>query len=300
LAATGGKFVRPSLVRSGGKAILSVAILDQQEIPYEGRRHRTQARLRRGVFLLPAAMTSANLLCGYYAVIASLMGTPDDFNHAAKAIGIAIVFDSLDGRIARMTGTNTEFGVQFDSLADVVSFGIAPAVLAYAWGVRSVTNLAPDALHQLGRFGWLCCLAFLICCAWRLARFNVQGMAPGGSKFFVGMPTPAAAGVIASIVHAFHAGGPLGDWRWSVPWLFLAVALGGLMTSTIRFYSFKDLPWGKKQPGVLILILLVFLAIVWNYSEIALSLIACSYAVAGVTLHLIRYARQHSSRTVAP
>jgi CDP-diacylglycerol--serine O-phosphatidyltransferase len=125
-------------------------------------------------------------------------------------------------------------------------------------------------------------------------------MAPGGSKFFVGMPTPAAAGVIASIVHAFHAGGPLGDWRWSVPWLFLAVALAGLMTSTIRFYSFKDLPWGKKQPGVLILILLVFLAIVWNYSEIALSLIACGYAVAGVTLHLIRYARQHSSRTVAP
>jgi CDP-diacylglycerol---serine O-phosphatidyltransferase len=278
-----------------------VAILDQQEIPYEGRRHRTQARLRRGVFLLPAAMTSANLLCGYYAVIASLMGTPDDFNHAAKAIGIAIVFDSLDGRIARMTGTNTEFGVQFDSLADVVSFGIAPAVLAYAWGVRSVFNASTDWLHQLSRFGWLCCLAFLICCAWRLARFNVQGMAPGGSKFFVGMPTPAAAGVIASIVHAFHAGGPLGDWRWSVPWLFLAVALGGLMTSTIRFYSFKDLPWGKKQPGVLILILLVFLAVVWNYSEISLLLIACSYAVAGVTLHLIRYARQHSaSRTAAP
>jgi len=109
-------------------------------------------------------------------------------------------------------------------------------------------------------------------------------MAPGGSKFFVGMPTPAAAGVIASIVHAFHADGPVGDWRWSVPWLFLAVGLGGLMTSTIRFYSFKDLPWGKKQPGVLILILLVFLAVVWNYSEIALLLIACSYAVAAVTL----------------
>jgi CDP-diacylglycerol--serine O-phosphatidyltransferase len=126
-------------------------------------------------------------------------------------------------------------------------------------------------------------------------------MAPGGSKFFVGMPTPAAAGVIASIVHAFHAGGPLGDWRWSIPWLVLAVALAGLMTSTIRFYSFKDLPWGKKQPGVLILILLVFLAVVWNYSEIALLLIACSYAVAGVTLHIIRYARQHSaSRTAAP
>jgi len=280
-----------------------MAILDQQEIPYEGRRRRTQARLRRGVFLLPAAMTSANLLCGYYAVIASLMGTPDDFNHAAKAIGIAIVFDSLDGRIARMTNTNTEFGVQFDSLADVVSFGVAPAVLAYAWGVRNVAIVVP----WVGRLGWLCCLAFLICCAWRLARFNVKGMAPGGSKYFVGMPTPAAAGVIASIVHAFHkdgplgAGGPLLDWHWSVSWLLLAVALAGLMISTIRFYSFKDLPWGKKQPGFLILLVLIFLALVLNFSEITLLLIASTYAVAGVTLHVIRFLRQRTgSRTASP
>jgi len=278
-----------------------MAELEQHEIPFEGRRHRTQARLRRGIFLLPAMMTSANLLCGYYAVVASLMGTPEDFNHAAKAIGIAIIFDSLDGRIARMTGTNTEFGVQFDSLADVVSFGIAPAVLAYAWGVRSVTNLAPEAFHQLGRFGWLCCLAFLICCAWRLARFNVQGMAPGGSKFFVGMPTPAAAGVIASIVHAFHEGGPLQDWQWSVPWLLLAVALGGLMTSTIRYYSVKDLPWSKKQPGVLILLLLILGAVVWLYSELTLLIIACTYAAAGVVLHLVRFVRQRMvSRTASP
>ena len=277
-----------------------MAELEQHEIPFEGRRPRTQARLRRGIFLLPAMMTSANLLCGYYAVVASLMGTSEDFNHAAKAIGIAIIFDSLDGRIARMTGTNTEFGVQFDSLADVVSFGIAPAVLAYAWGVRSVTNLGPDAFHQLGRFGWLCCLAFLICCAWRLARFNVQGMAPGGSKFFVGLPTPAAAGVIASIVHAFHEGGPLHEWRWSVPWLLLAVALGGLMTSTIRYYSFKDLPWGKKQPGVLILLLLIFGAVVWIYSELTLLIIACTYAAAGVALHLIRFVRQRLVSRTAP
>jgi CDP-diacylglycerol--serine O-phosphatidyltransferase len=266
--------------------------LDQQEISFKGRRPRVKAKLRRGIFLLPAAMTSANLLCGYYAVIATLMGGADDFNHAAKAIGIAIIFDSLDGTVARMTGTNTEFGVQFDSLADVVSFGIAPAVLAYAWGVRGVSGVSPEAFHQLGRFGWVCCLAFLICCAWRLARFNVQGMAPGGSKFFVGMPTPAAAGVIASIVHAFHDGGPLRDWRWSAPWLFLAVALGGLMISTIRYYSFKDLPWGKKQPGILILILLIVGAVVWNYSEIALLLIACTYAAAGVALHLVRFVRQ--------
>src|SRR6202171_1168140 len=149
-------------------------------------------KLRRGIFLLPSILTAANLLGGYYAVVATLSGGPDDFDHAAKAIGFAILFDSLDGRIARMTGTNTEFGVQFDSLADVVSFGIAPAILAYAWGFRSLQPAPGDEF--LGHFAWLCCLTFLICCAWRLARFNVQGMAPGGNKNFVGMPTPAAGG----------------------------------------------------------------------------------------------------------
>ena len=283
-----------------------MAEIDQQEIPFEGRRNRMQARLRRGIFLLPAMMTSANLLCGYYAVVASVVGTPEDFNHAAKAIGIAIIFDSLDGRVARLTGSNTEFGVQFDSLADVVSFGVAPAVLAYSWGVRSVANLDPGALRQLGHFGWLCCLAFLICCAWRLARFNVQGMAPGGSKYFVGMPTPASAGVIASIVHAFHVGSPLADvgsisdWRWSVPWLLLAVLLGGLMTSTIRFYSFKDLPWGKKQPAFLIILTLLLLAVIWNFSEIALLVLASTYAIAGVTLHVVRLLRHRMVSRTAP
>ena len=286
---------------------MSMAEVGQSEIPFEGDRPRSKARarLRRGIFLLPAMMTSANLLCGYYAVVAAIMGTPDDFNHAAKAIGIAIVFDSLDGRVARMTGTNTEFGVQFDSLADVVSFGVAPAVLTYAWGVRGVANLAPEPLRQLGHFGWLCCLLFLICCAWRLARFNVQGMAPGGSKYFVGMPTPAAAGVIASIVHAFHQGGPLLDvgtvldWRWSITLLLLAVALAGLMTSKIRFYSFKDLPWGKKQPGVLILLLAIFGAVVWNFSELALLILAGTYAISAVTLHIVRFVRQRMSSRAA-
>ena len=263
---------------------------EQHEIPFQERRIKNH-RLRRGIFLLPAAFTSANLLCGYYAIVASLVGTPDDFNHAAKAIGFAILFDSVDGRIARMTGTNTEFGVQFDSLADVVSFGVAPAILAYAWGIRSVSGVEPEALHQLGLFGWVCCLFLLICCAWRLARFNVKGMAPGGSKYFVGMPTPAAAGVIASIVHALHRAGPLQDWRWSVGWLLLAGALGGLMVSTIRYYSFKDLPWTRKQPAFMILFVLLFGAVVYAYSEVVLVLLACSYAVVGVLFHLVRFIR---------
>ena len=262
--------------------------MDQHEIPFAERRFRN-TRLRRGIFLLPSLFTSANLLCGYYAVVAALNGTVTDFDHAARAVGLAILFDSLDGRVARMTGTNTEFGVQFDSLADVVSFGIAPAVLAYAWGFRSVSSTAAINVEQLGQLGWIFCLAFLICCAWRLARFNVQGMAPGSSKYFVGMPTPAAAGVIASIVHGFKV--PLHDWRWSIAWFVLAAALGALMTSTIRYYSFKDIPWTRKQPSLAVILLLMSIAIVWVYSEVALVLFACTYAATGVALHFVRFFR---------
>jgi CDP-diacylglycerol--serine O-phosphatidyltransferase len=268
---------------------------EQHEIPFGGRRFRNLKR-RRGIFLLPAMMTSANLLCGYYAVVASLIGGADDLDRAAKAIGLAIVFDSLDGRIARLTGTNTEFGVQFDSLADVVSFGIAPAILAYAWGFRSISTMSGEPLHELGKFAWVCCLAFLICCAWRLARFNVQGMAPGSSKYFVGMPTPAAAGVIAALVHGFRMGGPmplgpLQDWRWSVAWFLLPAALGGLMTSTIRYYSFKDIPWTRKQPSLAIVLLFLLAAVILLYSEYALMSLACVYAIVGVVLHVIRFFR---------
>src|SRR6202045_1541318 len=269
---------------------------EHNEISFQGRRIRNP-KLRRGIFLLPAMFTSANLLCGYYAVLASLMGTSDDFDHAAKAIGFAILFDSLDGRVARLTGTNTEFGVQFDSLADVVSFGIAPALLAYSWGVRNLPGLEFTAgIQQIAHFGWWFCLAFVVCCAWRLARFNVQGMAPGGSKYFVGMPTPAAAGMIAATVHAFKS--PIQDWRWSVAFIFLTLGLAALMTSTIRFYSFKDLPWTRKQPSLGIVFIALLGAAIWRWSEIVLLLIAATYTAAGVTLHVIRLLRHRMvSRT---
>jgi CDP-diacylglycerol--serine O-phosphatidyltransferase len=276
--------------------------MEQHEMSFAGKRFRN-LKHRRGIFLLPAMMTSANLLCGYYAVVASLVGSPEDLNHAAKAIGLAILFDSLDGRLARLTGTNTEFGVQFDSLADVVSFGIAPAILAYAWGFRSVTSLSGEALHQLGEFGWVCCLAFLICCAWRLARFNVQGMAPGSSKYFVGMPTPAAAGVIAAVVHGLRVGGPISEgplqngW-WSVAWFLLAAGLGALMTSTIRYYSFKDIPWTRKQPSLAIVLLCLLVGVIWLYSEYALLILAGTYATVGLVLHVVRFFRHRMvSRT---
>src|ERR1700738_1431534 len=195
----------------------------QQQIPSFRKRRITNPRLRRGIFLLPSLFTVANLLCGYYAVRASLVGGATEFDRAAKAIGLAILFDSMDGRVARLTGTNTEFGVQLDSLADVVSFGLAPAVMAYAWAFRSLPDPSATGIVQLGEFGWVACLAFLICCAWRLARFNVQGMAPGGSKNFVGLPTPAAAGVIAAFVHGLKT--PIHDERWAMAWLFIPAVL---------------------------------------------------------------------------
>ncbi len=132
--------------------------------------------------MIPSLFTVANLLCGYYASIAALVGGREDFDHAAKALGIAILFDSLDGRIARMTGTNTEFGgAAGSSLMDVVSLELRRAILAYAWGFRYAFGTSGE-FHQLGEFAWICCLAFLICSAWRLARFNVKGMEPGGNK----------------------------------------------------------------------------------------------------------------------
>ena len=245
---------------------------EQHEIPFQERKSR-RARLRRGIFLIPSMFTVANLLCGYYASIAALVGGPEDFDHAAKAIGIAILFDSMDGRIARMTGTNTEFGVQFDSLADVVSFGIAPAI------------------HQLGEFAWVCCLIFLVCSAWRLARFNVKGMEPGGNKNFVGMPTPASAGVVAAIVHSRHYFGPLADKNWAILWFVLLPVLGALMASTVRYYSFKDIPWTRKQPSITIILLFLFVAIIWKYSEAVLVILAGTYAVVGLVLHTVRFLR---------
>jgi len=269
---------------------------EQQELGLELERPRG-ARLRCGIYLVPGLLTVLNLLCGYYSVLASLMGTAEGFDWAARAIGFAVVFDALDGRVARMTRTNTEFGKQFDSLADVISFGIAPAVLAYSWGVRSLQGAGVEKAQQLAQIGWLACLFFVICCAWRLARFNVHGMAPGGSKYFVGLPTPAAAGVIAAIVHYWK--NPLQDWRWSAAWLGITIVLAALMTSTVRFYSFKDLPLTRRQPSLAIVLVGILVAAIWKYSEPVLLAIAGVYTGLGIVMHVVRFARRRFSPRTA-
>src|SRR6202140_5848750 len=247
-------------------------------------------RLRRGVYLLPSAFTVANLLCGYYAVLATLKGGPADLDNASRAIGFAILFDAFDGFVGRHTYTNNEFGKQFGSLADVVSFGIAPSILAFSWGVQALLAGDLPQSHHVSQLAWVVSLAFVICCAWRLARFNVQGMASSsGLKYFVGMPTPAAAGMIAAVVHAFKF--PLEDWRWSVPWLALVLALAFLMVSSVRYPSFKQIPWGKRQHSLMIVVGAILIWSIVVYSETVLLLIAGGYAVAGFTLYIVRLVR---------
>jgi CDP-diacylglycerol--serine O-phosphatidyltransferase len=243
----------------------------------------------RGVYLLPGAFTVGNLLCGFYAVLATLQGGATQFDYAARAIGFAIVFDAFDGFVARMTHTNTEFGKQFDSLADMVSFGIAPAVLAFAWGIQVMLQADGAEGRHVHQLAWLVCLAFVICCAWRLARFNVHGMAPGGLRYFVGMPTPAAAGMIAATVH--FVGEPLEDWRWSLAWLVLILSVAALMVSSIRYPSFKDLPWGKRQHSLTVIVVTLLIGAIIKYSEVVLMLIAGAYFLSGLGLYLVRLVR---------
>lgn len=265
---------------------------EQHELGFPGTR-RANPRLRRGVYLLPALMTVGNMLCGFYAVMATLKGGSTDLDNAAKALGLAILFDSFDGFVARATGTSSEFGKQFDSLADMVSFGIAPAVLGFAWGVRGILETSFLDIRKLHEIGWWVALTFVICCAWRLARFNIQGMAPGtGSKYFVGLPCPAAAGLIAATVHALKT--PILDWRWSILWMLVVLADAALMSSTVRYRSFKDISMLARQKSILVVVMALLIWLIVTNSEITLMIIATSFVASGLVLHILRMGRHHA------
>ena len=215
---------------------------------------RVRRRQSKGMYILPSLFTTANMALGYYAMLEVLHATLNDYWHldnAAKAIGFAVLFDGLDGRIARMTGTSSEFGKELDSLADVITFGVAPAMLAWTWGFYLMPPvLLTDWTHnwhiKLTQLGAIASFLFLIAGASRLARFNIttnpQPSNPGrpGKKYFVGMPIPAGAGVIAAVVH-FTAGDPLESWYTALTWVAMVTMVGYLMVSTWRFYSFKDI-----------------------------------------------------------
>ncbi len=202
-------------------------------------------RLRRGVYLLPSLFTLGNMFCGYACVVYALRG---DFETAAPFIGFAIVLDMLDGRIARMTGSASEFGREFDSLADVISFGVAPAILVFAWG-----------LSPLGRLGWAAGFLYVTAAAMRLARFNIQS-ASVDKRYFVGLPSPAAAAVPAATVFAYPFG--VSDFRAIVPVLAVMVVPALLMVSTIRFRSFKKFDLQTRRPYTILLLIAAGLVVI--------------------------------------
>src|SRR5579859_6169673 len=213
-------------------------------------------RPRRAAYALPTLFTAGNIFLGYISILRSFRGgilaaagaggAPEQFAIAAKAIGAAVFLDGLDGRIARMTNTTSDFGREMDSLADVISFGMAPAVLAYAWGVQFVDLSAGTLRQQVLDTGYFIAFLYLICGAARLARFNIQKNPipknPGRAdrKYFVGLPIPGAAALVAAMVYACD-GVPLEWWGFSIAWIALLALLSFLMVSTWRYYSFKGL-----------------------------------------------------------
>jgi len=261
--------------------------------------------LKKGLYLIPAALTAANIGMGFLAILSAMMGVKaaaidsadgrtatEYFDFAARAIGFAILFDTLDGRIARMTGTSTEIGVQLDSLADVLTFGIAPVVLVYGWAFEAIPP-SETGLHNLAVFALF---MYLLCGTFRLARFNLQSAQPKvestiPKKYFVGMPIPAGAGIIAAIVH--FAPTPIqevsGGVDQTLTWLIVGLMglLGFLMVSTIRYTSFKSMGTGRL-PVYPILLIAAFGMLVWLYSQYVLLILAIVYLSHGMLGALYR------------
>jgi CDP-diacylglycerol--serine O-phosphatidyltransferase len=261
-------------------------------------------RPRRAAYALPTLFTAGNIFLGYLAILRSFQGAmmaasaghaaaaAGDFNVAAQAIGAAVVLDGLDGRIARMTNTTSDFGREMDSLADVISFGIAPAVLAFAWGVQFVdTSLAAPLRGQIFNIGYFVAFLFLLCGAVRLARFNVQKNPipknPGrpDRKYFVGLPIPAGAGMVAAVVYASDAV-PISWLPLSVAWLALLALLGFLMVSTWRYYSFKGVNLNKPYTPLLIIAAGGLIYATWNYSQPVMLALAIAYVGSGIAIRI--------------
>ena len=261
----------------------------------------------RGMYLLPSLFTAGNMAAGYYAITQSIQGSAADqsyFDRAALAIGIAVLFDGLDGIIARMTNTASDFGRELDSLADVITFGLAPSLLAYLWGFRMLPAMdRPEMRGQLMHIGVFVCFIFLICGASRLARFNIsinpQPRNPGrpGKKYFVGMPIPAGAGVISSVIH-LQRGSPIDNSWIALVWLCLLLGTSFLMVSNWRFWSAKEITSGSRHPFQLFALIGVIGALIVLFHQYMLFILAMAYLVSGVVARLAyswSRARRHST-----
>ncbi len=238
----------------------------------------------RGVYLLPNLITVGSMFAGFYVIISA---ADSNFERAAWFILVSCILDGLDGKVARLTGTSSKFGVELDSLADVVAFGVAPAVLMYTW-----------ALRDFGKLGWLAAFLFVACGALRLARFNVQ-VSTVESKRFVGLPIPAAAGIVSTCVLLFYEMGGSGTVR-QVSILLLIYVLAFLMVSNVAYYSFKDPALFKRQPFVFLVLAIILLISIVAKPVIMLFSLGCIYLISGPIWTLKRKRNEKKVESMDP
>jgi len=236
--------------------------------------------MKKGIYLLPNTLTLCSMFCGFYAILASFKG---HYVYAAWAILIANIFDGLDGWVARLTHSTTRFGIELDSLSDLVAFGVAPAVLIYSWG-----------LQPFHRFGWGAAFLFVICGALRLARYNVQ-MGSAESKVFTGMPIPGAATVIASLV-LFHneLWGGVPTKNYIV--LFLPLLLAGLMVSRLKYHGLKEIDPKSRKPFWLLVTVVVALVLILIHPEVVIFVFSISYMIWGIIEGIIVFNKERRSK----
>ncbi len=243
----------------------------------------------RGIYLLPNLFTTAALFAGFYAVIAAINNR---FEHAAIAVLIAMVLDGLDGRIARLTNTSSAFGAEYDSLSDMVSFGLAPSLIMYEWSLHNVTR------QGFGQAGWVAAFLFTACAALRLARFNVQ-IGSTDKRFFKGLASPAAAALMVLTVWVFHDNGRTGSESTTVA-MFVTICAALLMVSNFRYYSFKDIGGAKRVPFFMMLLLVMFFVFTSLDPPRVLFTGFALYALSGPAFEAYRWWVRRRKRRVDP
>lgn len=231
---------------------------------------------RRGIYLLPNLFTTSALFSGFFAVVAAING---EFTNASVAIFIAMVLDGLDGRVARLTNTQSAFGAEYDSLSDMLSFGVAPGIVAFTW-----------ILQDIGKTGWVVAFLYVACAALRLARFNVQ-IGSADKKWFIGLPSPSAAAVVAASVWTFHSL-DANAFGFKLLMLFVVGAAGVLMVSNIRYYSFKELDLKGPVPFVVLLAIVLGFVVISIEPSVMLLLLFGSYVVSGPVLAILSKLRK--------
>jgi len=241
-----------------------------------------KVRMKKGIYLLPNLFTSASLFCGFYSMIASFK---EHFVPASIAVLVSVIFDGLDGRVARLTNTTSKFGAEYDSLADVIAFGVAPALLAYSW-----------SLSIYGKWGWIVAFLFVLCGALRLARYNIQiGIIE--SKVFNGLPIPAAASVIATMVIFFDYVGAEGKFHNLFIMVFVII-ISLLMVSSVKYYSFKDMSLLARKPFTIFFWSTILLIIIVAEPEIMFFVIFLGYALSGPVWWVIKFDRKTHPKAV--